>query len=127
MKFLLTAVFVLMLSTSADAVDLSKALVRFDTIKGTMYLLERGWFNNQTYPLRFFKSHWNWQSKDRQWHSLVTPFIAIWNDNYHLVLDTGGRIFVTRKDNSSHFEIRLENGTWYTNAADEWLPLDDFR
>jgi len=90
-----------------------------------MYLVQKGWFKNQEHPLRFFNGYWNWQSKDGQWHSLVTPFIAIWNDTYHLILDTGGKIFVNKKDNSGQFEIRLRNGTWYTNAADEWLPLDD--
>ena len=90
-----------------------------------MYFLEIGWFNNTKYPLKFFNGAWHWQTQDGKWHGLLTPYVTVWNKYYHLILDRGGRIIVSKKDNSSHFEVRLIEGTWCDNNGGEWLPLDD--
>ncbi len=103
--------------------DVTKLPVIFET--STMAFYDKGLFQAKKYPIKFFLGHWNYQLEDGQWHALLTPFITIWNENYHLILDTGGKIFVSKKDNTGQFEIRLMDGIWYDNSGDEWLPLDD--
>lgn len=125
--FLCTSLFAFVLSASAasDDVDMSQLIVHFDTIKNTMYFHKVGWFKNADYPVKYFNGNWRWQATDGKWHSLLTPFVTKWNKKYHLILNTGGRIVVSMKDNSSNFEIRLIRGTWCYNVDQDWFPLDD--
>jgi hypothetical protein len=90
-----------------------------------MYFHKVGWLKNADYAVKFFNDEWHYQATNETWQPLLTPFVGQWNDNYHLLLDTRGRIFVSKKDNSSHFEIRLIGGEWCYNAIDEWASLDD--
>ena len=110
---------------ASDRVDLSKLSMHFDSTKHTMYFNEPGWFKSTQYLVKYFNGSWHWQATDGNWNSLLTPFIARWNEKYYLILSAGGRIIVSMKDNSSNFEIKLINGTWYENAGYEWNPLDD--
>ncbi len=119
-----SAALILMWVMVANALDVSKFLVSLNTSKGTMSFLEKGWFKNEEYPIRFFGGYWHYQTKDGNWHELLAPYITSWNKYYFLILDRGGRIFVSKKDNSSRYEIRLIGGTWCDNAGGEWNPIE---
>lgn len=90
-----------------------------------MYFHEAGWFKSTDYPVRYFNGLWRWQGADGTWHALLTPFIGKWNKNYRLILNSGGRIIVSKKDNSDNFEIKLINGGWHYRVDVDWIPLDD--
>lgn len=117
--------FALSAFAASDDVDLSKLPVIFDDVKHSMYFRDTGWFSTTEYPLRYFNGYWRWQTSDGKWLPLVTPYVTKWNDKYRLILNTGGRIFVIKNDNSSNFEVRLINGEWCDNAGGEWAPLLD--
>jgi hypothetical protein len=114
----------LLLTGIAHALDVSRLGIRFDTHKGTIYFLEKGWFTNTQYPLKFIYPYWKWQSEDGVWHELYTPFISDWNEEEYLILDYGGRIFVADKKSNRRYQIKKIEGEWESNRADEWLPLD---
>ena len=40
----------------------------------------------------------------------------------NIILDSNGRVFVSRKDNTEHYELRFMKDCWYSNAGGQWDP-----
>jgi hypothetical protein len=117
------------LPVTAEGINVSKLPIAFETDKsgkGIMFFYDKGWLSDARYPLKYFDGFWNWQTKDGKWHGLITPFITEANKYYYYILDKGGKIFASAKDNTNRYEIRLIEDTWCENAGGEWLPLYDY-
>lgn len=114
---------ILAVASTCEPADISKAHLMFG-LRCELFLVERGWFSNSDYPLKFFNSRWNWKTEDGKWHQLYIPHIIDSSEKYYTVLDYGGRIRVTKKKDSSRYEIKCLDGGWYENPGGEWVELE---
>lgn len=92
-----------------------------------LVFIDRGWFQTNEYRIAFYFGRWSYQTPDGQWHKMLTPFIAPWNDYNHLLLERSGEILISSNDNTDHFEVKLIDGEWYTDVDGTWVTLIDYR
>jgi hypothetical protein len=123
--FLIVIVILLTVPNQGEAIDISKCRVMFGT-RCELFLVERGWISNTNYPLKFFNSHWSWQTKDEIWHQLNIPCIIDDSEHEYLVLDYGGCIRVIKKKGGSKYDIKCIDGDWMQNPGGEgeWSFLE---
>jgi hypothetical protein len=121
--FLIVITILLTVPNQGSAIDTSKFHVMFG-MRCELFFVERGWISNTNYPLKFFDSYWNWQTKDKIWHQLYIPYIIDNDEHYYLILDYGGCIRVTKKKDSSKYDIKCIDGDWQQNPGGEWVDLE---
>lgn len=129
MKASLLATLCVFCSINAAAADFSNTPILFDDapVKSMFFYEAAGWFvGEKRYPIRYFDSVWHWRSGET-WVELNTPYVGTWNSHYHVILDRGGKIYVSAKDNGGQWEIRWRNGEWEENASGDWTSLAEDR
>lgn len=96
-----------------------------DSRENTIYFLDRGFFSNSKYYVKYSNNRWRWKAEDDNWIYMQSPCVYEWNEINHLVLESSGRIFVSRKDNKGIFEVKMIDEEWNVSVDEEWIPLSD--
>jgi hypothetical protein len=91
---------------------------------GGIYFLDRGWFSNGLYQIRVINGEWHWQTPDKIWKPIATPYeYQEKGRNWVIVLDKHGEIYMRSVDRLERDPLKVINGVWHYYASGEWLEL----
>ena len=97
-----------------------KAIINDD---GTAWFFSKGWFKNDYRRIKLINGNWQWDSPDG-WKQIAAPYESKYNDNYILVLDRDGRIYIRSVDRTEENPLRVIDGKWHWRSAyGEWIEV----